>query len=65
MLSINYDINEKNIVKQSCEKCQDEVLPANWAVSEGGRARDAGGKVATWKKYNSNLKVEGMMKCKR
>ena len=33
-------------------------MPTDWAVGEGGGTRHAGGKVATWKKYNSNLKID-------
>ena len=32
-----------------------DATPAEWTIGEGGSTRDTCGKVATWKKYNSNL----------
>ena len=35
-----------------------DATPAEWTIGQGGSTRDTCGKVAAWKKHNSNLKVK-------
>ena len=51
-------VNSSRISREKSANGGLDATPAEWTIGQGGSTRDTCGKVAAWKKYNSNLKVK-------
>ena len=58
-------VNSSRISREKSANGGLDATPAEWTIGQGGSTRDTGGKVAAWKKHNSNLKSEKSEKKER